>query len=101
MVSESDDLTAMDYGDMAPTVEVIVYRHGEVVHRELCESAEAAAVDQWSELDGVECSVDDLAVHHVGGQILEPDPDEPFDETAYPPSPRENERRAQIQKSHW
>jgi hypothetical protein len=51
MVSESDDLTAMDYGDTAPTVEVIVYRHGEVVHRELCESAEAAAdvVDQWSE----------------------------------------------------
>jgi hypothetical protein len=44
-------------------------------------------VDRWSELDGVECSVDDLAVHHVGGQILEPDPDEPFDETAYPPSP--------------
>jgi hypothetical protein len=89
MVSDSDDVTGVEYGDTTPTVEVVVYRHGEVVHRELCESAEAATevVDRWSELDGVECSVDDLAVHHVGGQILEPDPDEPFDETAYPPSP--------------
>jgi hypothetical protein len=60
--------------DETPTVEVVVYQHGAEVHRELCESATAAAevVEQWSELDDVECTVDDLAA------------DEPFDDEYRP-----------------
>jgi hypothetical protein len=71
--------------DETPTVEVRVFRHGELIHRELCESEEQAAVviDKWSESDGIECEVDDLSVHHRPGQILEPEPAQPNDD-AYP-----------------
>ncbi len=57
-----------------PTIEVTVYRDGDLVHRELCETeAEAdAVVDRWSEVDGVECQVDDLSVHHRATDVLEP-----------------------------
>ncbi|MGD9704566.1 MAG: hypothetical protein AB7Q42_19905 [Acidimicrobiia bacterium] len=63
-----------DERDEAPTIEVRVFRHGELVHQELCESEEQAAllVETWSELDGVDCVVDDLSVHHRQGDILEP-----------------------------
>lgn len=62
--------------DGAPTVEVRVFRHGALVHRELCESeAEAAQIaDWWSELEGVTVEVDDLSVRHRPGDVLEPDP---------------------------
>jgi len=72
--------------DESPTVEVIVFRHGHEIRRELCESAEqvAAVVDLWSELEGVHCQVDDLAVHHTPGQILEPTADV-FDTDEYAP----------------
>jgi hypothetical protein len=62
--------------DEAPTIEVRVFRHGTMVHRELCETEEQAAlvVDSWSELDGVECEVDDLSVRHQPTDILEPEP---------------------------
>lgn len=68
--------------DETPTVEVRVYRHGELVHRELCESEEQAAlvIEEWSEMDGVECEVDDLSVRHEPGDILEPEPAELLDE---------------------
>jgi len=64
----------------SPTVEVRVYRHGELTHRQLCESVEeaAAVVDAWSELDGVECEVDDLSVRHRPDEILEPSLSEPL-----------------------
>ena len=70
------------------TVEVVVFRHGDEVHRELCESAEAAAlvVEEWGEQDGVQCQVDDLSVHHRPGQILEPEPAE-FDDAEYREDP--------------
>lgn len=60
--------------ESAPTVEVKVYRHGRLIHRELCESeADAASVlERWNEVDGAEFQVDDLAVHHVPSDILEP-----------------------------
>jgi len=92
MAPENDEGAAA-FGDTAPTVEVVVYRHGEVVHRELCESTEAArdVVDRWSELDGVECIVEDLAARHEPGQILQPDiddlVDEPSEEDEYPQGP--------------
>jgi hypothetical protein len=61
--------------DEAPTVEVRVFRHGALVHRELVESEEQAAVvvDEWAELDGVQCEVDDLSIRHHPGEILEPE----------------------------
>lgn len=82
----AEDREAVEFGGEAPTVEVVVYRHGELVHRELCESPEAAAavVEEWSELEGVECFVDDLAVKHEPGQILEPDPEDLYPEEDYP-----------------
>lgn len=69
-----DDVNRM--WDDTPTVEVRVYRQGELVRRELCESEEEAAsvVQEWSELDGVTCEVDDLSVRHRAGDVLEPDP---------------------------
>jgi hypothetical protein len=58
------------------TIEVRVFRHGDLVHRELCESEEQASlvVDEWAEFDGVQCEVDDLSVRHQPGQILAPEP---------------------------
>lgn len=66
----------VEHGDGTPTIDVRIFRHGALVHQELCESEEAAlvVVNEWAELDGVECVVDDLSVHHVPGDILEPVP---------------------------
>ncbi|MBK9180951.1 MAG: hypothetical protein IPM45_15560 [Acidimicrobiales bacterium] len=77
----------MSERDGSPTVEVRVFRRGDLVHRELCETEEEAAlvVDEWSELDGVTCEVDDLSERHRGGDILEPLPPEPLGEE-YPPT---------------
>lgn len=68
------DVLPTDLGE-SPTVEVRVFRFGELVHRQLCESEEeaAAVVDRWMELQGVECEVDDLSTHHRPGEILEPE----------------------------
>lgn len=70
------------------TLEVRVYQHGRLLHREVCESDEDAAlvVDQWRELPDVTCEVDDLSVRHDADDILEPEPAEPFDED-YTPGP--------------
>lgn len=76
-----DDLTGQtfDQRDEAPTIEVRVWRHGELVHTELCESEEQASLilEEWEELDGVRCEVDDLSVRHRPGDILEPEAPEP------------------------
>ncbi|HET6916891.1 MAG TPA: hypothetical protein VFH56_12445 [Acidimicrobiales bacterium] len=71
---------AFDQNDEAPTVEVRVWRHGELVHTELCESEEQAALilEEWQELDGVRCEVDDLSVRHHPGDVLEPGAAEPW-----------------------
>jgi hypothetical protein len=59
-----------------PTIEVRVYRHGEIMRRELCESE--AEVEQvlaaWAEFDDAFCQVDDLSYHHRPGDVLEPEP---------------------------
>jgi hypothetical protein len=64
---------SMSERDEAPTIEVRVFRHGTLVHQELVESEEQAAlvVDEWAELDGVQCEVDDLSIRHHPGEILE------------------------------
>ncbi len=73
-----------DYGE-TPTIEVRVYRQGQLVARELCESEEEATVvvEAWSEIEGVECEVDDLSIRHRPGDVLEPEPPEP-DTEQYP-----------------
>jgi hypothetical protein len=62
--------------DETPTVEVRVYRGGRLVHRELCESDEDAAlvVERWSEVEGTEFEVDDLSSPHRPDQILDLEP---------------------------
>jgi hypothetical protein len=87
MGEHGDDLEGMAYGGEAPTVEVRVYRDGTLIHRELCESTETAAdvVELWSEVEHVECVVDDLSVHHRQGEILEPG-DEAAPDESYPRS---------------
>jgi len=81
-------LESFDERDETPALEVRVYRHGVLARRELCESEEQAAlvVDAWSELDGVECEVDDLATRDRTGDSLEPEPAE-FRDDEYPESP--------------
>ena len=71
--------------DESPVVEVKVFRHGKLVHSELCESDEQAnlVMDVWKELDGTSFEVDDLTVQHRQGDILGPEPSEPID-TGYP-----------------
>jgi hypothetical protein len=66
-----------DYGE-TPTVVVRVYRDGRLWLQELCESEDEAAlaVEEWSELEGVTCEVDDLSVRHRAGDILAPEPPE-------------------------
>ena len=62
--------------EATPTIVVRVYRHGALVAETLCESEEeaAATVDQWSEVDGVECEVDDLTFRHGPDDVFEPRP---------------------------
>ncbi|HQR27231.1 MAG TPA: hypothetical protein PLP61_09355 [Nocardioides sp.] len=67
--------TSVDPWD-TPRIEVRVYRHGELVQRELCDSEEEAArvVDGWAEHSEVTCEVDDLTLRHGPEDVLAPDP---------------------------
>jgi hypothetical protein len=69
-----DDLRAEDQVG-APTVEVRVFRDGELVHHQLCEAAEDAerVVEAWSELEGVSFEVDDLSSGHGPAAQLDTD----------------------------
>lgn len=82
MMSES---RPQDYGE-TPTVEVRVYRDGRLWLKELCESDDEAAsvIEEWSQLEGVTCEVDDLSVRHRAGDILGPEPPESDAEEQYP-----------------
>ncbi len=54
----------------ARPIEVRVFRHGRLIHREWCESEEQASlvVDDWSEIEGVECEVGDLSGVEPAGE---------------------------------
>ena len=69
-------------GDEAPTVEVRLYRQGELIHRELCQSEEQAdlIIEAWSEMDGVSFEVDDLSARHTQGENSEPEAIEAHEE---------------------
>ncbi len=49
-------------------VEVRVYRHGDLLHREQCDSMEQAwlVIDDWAEMGDVSCEVGDLVVRRRG-----------------------------------
>jgi hypothetical protein len=83
-MSMMSELRPQDYGE-TPTVVVRVYRHGRLWLQELCESEDDAglAVEEWSELEGVTCEVDDLSVRHRAGDISAPEPPE-TDPDGYP-----------------
>lgn len=84
-MSSMSDFRPQDYGE-TPTVVVRVYREGRLWLQELCESDEEAsvAVEEWSELEGVTCEVDDLSQRHRPGDILAPEPPEPDTGEDYP-----------------
>ena len=69
------------FGDEAPTIEVVAFRDGHEIGRELCDTPEEAAeaVEQWSDQQGVVCNVDDISVRHAPPDILDSLP-EPVDE---------------------
>ena len=70
-------------GTEAPTVEVVAFRDGREVARELCDTPEdaALAVERLTQESGVVCQVDDLSVRHRPDDIREPSPDDfPGDE---------------------
>jgi hypothetical protein len=60
---------------MTGAIEVRLWRDGTMVARQWCEAPDdaAAVVSQWAEWGISAVDVDDLSVHHRGGQILEPD----------------------------
>ena len=41
---------------------------------ETAEQADAL-IQHWSEMEGVECTIDDLSAHHAAGEVLEADAD--------------------------
>lgn len=67
--------TQPSYDTGAPTIEVRIYRDGQLLVRELVETEEEAArvVEQWSDVENVYVLVDDLSTHHAPGEILAPD----------------------------
>ena len=69
------DIRPEDLG-LTSTVEVRVYRSGDLVTTELCETAaEAAAhVAVWEEQPGITCEVRDLTVTMRDGSDMEVDP---------------------------
>lgn len=71
-----------------PTIEVRVFRHGELVQRTLCESEEEAArvLEQWNEVDDVTFLVDDLGSRHAPSDVLAPEAPETVNED-YPHEP--------------
>lgn len=67
-----------------PRIEVRIFRNGELVQREWCDSEDEATqvVDSWSELAGITCEVDDLTIRHHPDDVLAPEPALPLDDDA-------------------
>ena len=86
MNRHADDLEGMPFGGEAPTIEVVVYQRGSELHRELCEGIEAAnaVVAEWSELEAVECTVDEVGARHAGEEIPDVEPPETDTASDYP-----------------
>jgi hypothetical protein len=63
---EVDSMSDQQAWSEIGAVELRAYRAGKLVHQQLYESAQqaAAAAEQWEQLEGVECEVDDLSREH-------------------------------------
>jgi hypothetical protein len=61
-----------------PTLQVNVYEDGRLIAQVACESATEAAdvAAEYEERDGVQCEVEDLAVHHGPDDVLAPEPED-------------------------
>jgi hypothetical protein len=59
-----------------PSIELRVYRFGEFIFSQLCESEDqtADAVRGWERLDGVVCEVDDITDGCRHGHVIEAEP---------------------------
>ena len=68
-----------------PTVEVRIYRDGELVDTELYETIEEAdaATEHWGDVEGVTFEVNDLSNRHRPGDVLAVDPEDLGDGDAY------------------
>lgn len=64
--------------DQTPTTAVRVFRDGQLVATEWCDSEEDAAevAERWTEQAGVVVEVDGLSYQHRPGDILAPEPAE-------------------------
>lgn len=69
---------AGDFDVGAPTLQVNVYEEGRLIEQVACETATEAAdvVSEWEERDGIQCEIEDLAVHHGPDDVLAPEPED-------------------------
>jgi hypothetical protein len=67
-----------DYDIETPALRVDVYEQGRLAAQIACESADEATdvVAQWDDVEGVECVLVDLAVHHDSFDVLAPEPED-------------------------
>jgi hypothetical protein len=65
-------------GSDGPAIEVVAFRDGREIARELYDTPDEAAraVDRWSESNGVVCQVDDLSARHRPSDVRDPAPDD-------------------------
>jgi hypothetical protein len=72
-----------------PAIRVKVWEHGHRVTDVLCESEDEAAdvLRKWDDVEGVECSVEDLGATHGPLDVLVPEPDDVLPEDEYRPEP--------------
>jgi hypothetical protein len=59
-----------------PAIELRVYRYGQFIFSQRCESEEetAEAVRGWEDVDGVVCEVDDITDGSRHGHVVEAEP---------------------------
>jgi hypothetical protein len=65
----------MLYDTGAPTIEVRIYDHSQLLMRELCESEEdvGCVVERWSDVANLFVVADDVSSRHGPDDILGPD----------------------------
>jgi hypothetical protein len=75
-MSNSEQLWRSHVPDRTPTIEMRVYRYGQLIFSQLCGSEEetAEAVSGWEAVAGVVCEVDDLTDGSRHGHCIETDP---------------------------
>ena len=75
-MSNSEQLWRPHVPDRTPTIEMRVYRDGQLIFSKLCESEEetAEAVRGWEDIDGVVCEVDDITDGSRHGHLIETEP---------------------------